>query len=180
MELAVPGAPRRIVRVLITLRDVPSSRVPTPVYLDEAATLRPDLAEAPAKVRSRRGRERRVALIGLGQIGGSIGLALEDAGGWRRVGFDRRAAVRREALGRGAVDLVTTSIAAACSDAELAVIAVPVDVLPRVAAQAASALPRGAVLLDTGSARGGGVTADRKSTRLNSSHIQKSRMPSSA
>ncbi len=159
VELAVPGAPRRIVRVLITLRDVPSGRSLTPVYLGEAAELRPDLADAPAVTRPRRVRERRVALIGLGQIGGSIGLALEDAGGWRRVGFDRRVAVRREALGRGAVDQVETSLAAACHDAELAVIAVPVDVLPRVVPQVAAALPRGAVLLDTGSARGGGITA---------------------
>ncbi len=158
-ELAVPGAPRRIVRVLLTLRDVPVGAVLTPVYMEDAARLRPDLAAAPLAARPRRARERRVALIGLGQIGGSIGLALEDAGGWHRVGFDRSAATRREALGRGVVDEVTSSIAAACRGAELAVLAVPVDVLPRVVAAAAAALPPGAALLDTGSARGAGVTA---------------------
>ena len=159
VELAVPGAPRKIVRVLLTLRDVPVGAALTPVYLDEAAALRPDLVEAPLAARSRRRREPRVAIIGLGQIGGSIGLALDDAGGWRRVGHDRRAAIRREALGRGVVDEVAPTLAAACRGAELAVVAVPVDVLPGVIAQVAAALPRGAVLLDTGSARGGGVTA---------------------
>ena len=33
---------------------------------------------------------------------------------------------------------------------------------------------------DTGTLATTGISADRKSTRLNSSHIQKSRMPSSA
>jgi monofunctional chorismate mutase len=159
VELGVPGAPRRIVRVLVTLRDVPRGTKLVPVYLDEAALLRPDLSDAPVvTARSRDARTRRVALIGLGQIGGSIGLALEDAGGWTRVGFDTRAVVRREALARGVVDEAAGSLAAACDGAQLAVVSVPVDVLPRVLAAVAVALPRGAALLDTGSARGAGVT----------------------
>lgn len=160
VELAVPGAPRRIVRVLITLRDVPAGANLVPVYVDEAAALRPDLVDGPATAaRAKRGRERRVAIIGLGQIGGSIGLALDDAGGWRRVGFDANARIRREALGRGIVDETARSLAEACRDAVLAVVAVPVDVLPRVIDAVAAALPKTAVLLDTGSARGAGVTA---------------------
>ena len=160
VELAVPGAPRRIVRVLLTLRDVPRGTRLVPVYLDEAAALRPDLSDTPATAaRARVGSPRRIAIIGLGQIGGSIGLALEDAGGWTRVGFDTRAAVRREALGRGVVDEAAASRAAACRSADLAVVCVPVDVLPRVLAQVAAALPARAALLDTGSARGAGVTA---------------------
>ncbi len=160
VELGVPGAPQRIVRVLLTLRDVPRGTRLVPVYLDEAAALRPDLSDAPAATaRAGRTRERRIAIIGLGQIGGSLGLALEDAGGWRRIGFDVSAAVRREALGRGVVDEAAASVATACRAAALAVVCVPVDVLPRVLAQVAAALPEGAALLDTGSARGAGVTA---------------------
>jgi len=169
VELAVPGAPRRIVRVLLTLRDVPRGAKLSPVYLDEAAALRPDLSESPVvAARPRRGRPRRIAIVGLGQIGGSIGLALEDAGGWQRVGFDTRAVARREALARGVVDETAPSLASACRDAQLAVVCVPVDVLPRVIAQVAAALPGGAALLDTGSARGAGVTAAliRASARL--------------
>ena len=160
VELGVPGAPQRIVRVLLTLRDVPRGTKLVPVYLDEAAALRPDLSDAPAATaRPRHARTRRIAIIGLGQIGGSIGLALEDAGGWARVGYDTRALVRRDALARGVVDEAAASLADACRDAQLAVVSVPVDVLPRVLAQVAAALPRGAALLDTGSARGAGVTA---------------------
>jgi len=159
VELAVPGAPQRIVRVLLTLRDVPRGVRLIPVYLDEAAALRPDLAAPPATATTQGARaRRRVAIVGLGQIGGSLGLALESAGGWHRVGFDTRAAVRREAHDKGAVDEVVTTLAAACRDAQLAVVAVPVDVLAGVIDRVAAALPDGAALLDTGSARGGGVT----------------------
>src|SRR5262250_886097 len=65
VELNVPGAPKRIVRVLLTLRDVPRGVKLIPVYLDEAATLRPDLAAAPVGVAAGAptGRVRRIALI---------------------------------------------------------------------------------------------------------------------
>jgi len=159
VELAVPGAPQRIVRVLLTLRDVPRGVRLIPIYLDEAAALRPDLAAPPATATTQGGRTgRRVAIIGLGQIGGSLGLALEASGGWHRVGFDTRASARRDAHAKGAVDEVAATLAAACRGAQLAVIAVPVDVLPRMIDRVAEALPKGASLLDTGSARGGGVT----------------------
>ena len=159
VELDVPGAPARIVRVLLTLRDVPLGVRLVPVYLERAALLRPDLAGLPTAAGERgAGDAKRIAVVGLGQIGGSLGLALGQAGGWQRVGFDSRASARRAALKKGAVDETAGSLAAACAGAALAVVAVPVDVLPRVLAAAAAALPRGAVLLDTGSARGAGVT----------------------
>jgi prephenate dehydrogenase len=159
VELAVPGAPKRIVRVLLTLRDVPRGVRLIPIYLDEAALLRPDLAAVPASAPARGGgAPRRIAIIGLGQVGGSLGLALGSAGGWRRVGFDVRATARREAHAKGAVDQVAATLEAACDGAQLAVVAVPVDVLPGIVDRVAEALPKGAALLDTGSARSGGVT----------------------
>jgi prephenate dehydrogenase len=161
VELAVPSEPKRIVRVLLTLRGVPRGVKLIPVYLDEAAALRPDLAAGALKAaaRARVGRARRIALIGLGQIGGSLGLALEAAGGWHRVGFDVLPAVRREALAKGAIDEIALTLELACRGAELAVVAVPVDVLPGVLERAAAALPARAVLLDTGSARRGATEA---------------------
>jgi len=156
VELDVPGAPKRIVRVLLTLRGVPRGVRLIPVYLDEAAALRPDLAGEPsASARARTGPVHRIALIGLGQIGGSIGLALEAAGGWRRVGFDMRPAVRREAHAKGAIDEIAPTLESACRAADLAVVAVPVDALPGVLDRAAAVLSPRAVLLDTGSARRG-------------------------
>ena len=141
-EVDVPGALPRVVRVLVT---VETTRKLTPVYLDGAERLRPDLS-APQKTGPR------VALIGLGQIGGSLGLALK---GWERVGYDRSKATLRAALKQGVIDRAATSIEDACKDAKIAVCAVPVDVLPAVIAEAAQSLPRGAVLMDTGSSRRG-------------------------
>ncbi len=149
-ELAVPGALARVVRVLLTVNDVPAGGPLVPAYLDGAAALRPDLVPERAGATAA---ARRVAIVGLGQIGGSIGLALGKHGGYRRVGTDADAAVRAAALAAGAIDVAAESIEEACRDAELAVLATPVDTLPEVIGRAARSLPRGAALLDTGSAR---------------------------
>ncbi len=151
-ELGVPGAPRRIVRVLVTLRGVRRGARLTPVYLDGAEALRPDLHAAGSA--SARPDATRVAIVGLGQIGGSIARALARSRDWRVTGFDLDAGARRAARRAGAIERAARSIADACRDAQLAVIAVPVDALPAAIAEAAAALPRGVVLLDTGSARG--------------------------
>jgi len=161
-EIPVPGSMERVVRVLLTLRDVPARVALKPVYLDRAAELRPDLTGVrPARGRvapggaARGARRFTVALIGLGQIGGSIGLALASGGRWNRIGWDAKRGVAAAALERGAIDRAAPSLEAACRNVDLAVLAVPVDALPALIARVASALPRGAALLDTGSARRG-------------------------
>ena len=80
---------------------------------------------------------RRVAIIGVGVIGGSLGLAIK-----RRfrstyvVGMDRRD-VLRKALKRGAIDEGTTRLSVAVDGADLVLLATPVSVifafLPKVA-----------------------------------------------
>ncbi len=177
-EMRVPGAPGRVVRVLLTVREVPRGVRLTPAYLDGAAVLRPDLfarrapaprelpAPAPAHARATTAAAaRRVALIGLGQIGGSLGLALGRAGGWVRVGFDRDRRVLHRARAAGAIDEAAPSLAAACVSADVAVAAVPVDRLPAVLAAMTAALPRGACLLDTGSARAPVTSALERAAR---------------
>lgn len=153
-EMRVAGAPKRIVRVLLTVNGLPRGARLTPVYLDEAARLRPDLTPGPGAAARSRQPMNRIAIIGLGQIGGSIGLALARRGGWHRVGFDRDARVMRQALAAGAIDEAAGSLRDACARADLAVLATPVDTLPGAIDAAARALPKGAALLDTGSARG--------------------------
>src|SRR5262245_32347810 len=126
-EILPPGALPRVVRVLLTLRGIASRQVLRPVYLGGAAALRPDLTDAPsAKARAPRRGATRVALIGLGQIGGSLGLALADSGWWR-TGYDVRAGARRSALLAGAIDRTARSLREACAGADLAVVAVPMD-----------------------------------------------------
>jgi len=160
-EMGVPGALPRIVRVLLTAR-VPRGARLTPVYIEGAEALRPDLTgaspvraeEARSGGAGRSAKSRRVAIIGLGQIGGSIGLALGRGAGWHRIGWDRDRATRERAKAAGVTDAIAASLDQACRGAALAVLATPVDTLPGLIARAASALPRGAALLDTGSARG--------------------------
>lgn len=188
VEMAVPGAPPRLVRVLLTLARSQSARRLVPVYLGEAGRLRPDLAAPPLALPGPRALDvfdpdarpspvrkdhappvppgRRVALIGLGQIGGSIGLALGAVAGWRRTGFDIDAAVRRDAEACGAVDATRATLAEAVRDADLAIVAVPVDRLAAVVAEVARHLPRGAALIDTGSARGPVTPALHAAARL--------------
>ena len=59
----------------------------------------------------------RVAIVGLGQIGGSIGLALGGVAGWRRVGFDRDSEVLGQAHARGVIDETASSLEVACARA---------------------------------------------------------------
>ncbi len=151
-EIPVPGSMPRVVRVLLTVAGVPPAARLTPVYLDAAAALRPDLRTKAGGATE--GTARRVAIVGLGQIGGSIGLALARHGGWWRIGYDRDADALAQARASGAVDAPADTLAGACAGAELAVIATPVDTLPALIEEAAAALPAGACLLDTGSARG--------------------------
>ena len=70
-----------------------------------------------------------VAVVGVGLIGGSIGLAARERLGARVVGFDPDADVGAAALGRGAVETVAASIAEAVADAELVFVAAPVSAL---------------------------------------------------
>ena len=160
-EIPVPGAMKRVVRVLLTVSGVtPGTRL-VPVYVGAAAALRPDLPAAahpsPDRAGQAPGEPRamsRVAIVGLGQIGGSIARALGPTGGWRRVGYDLDPSAARAASTAGAIDEVAGSLEEACAGADLAVLATPVDTLPALVQAAAAALPPGSALLDTGSARG--------------------------
>src|SRR5207247_7476328 len=88
-EIDVPGSLARVIRVLLTVSGVPAGKRLAPVYLDGAAALRPELAQpAPPARGTAPVPEETVAIIGLGQIRGSTGLALGARPGSRRLGFD--------------------------------------------------------------------------------------------
>ena len=77
----------------------------------------------------------RIAIVGLGLIGGSWGMALRERGvAARRVGCDRPEVLDR-ALALGAVDEGSAEVATAVRDADLVILATPVgsilDLLPR-------------------------------------------------
>ena len=71
----------------------------------------------------------RVAIVGTGLIGASIGLAAKSAGVERVVGFDQDPESLRVANERGALDEQAASVEEAVSGAELAFVATPVATL---------------------------------------------------
>ena len=91
-----------------------------------------------------------ITIIGLGQIGGSIGLAL---GGQKsvlkRVGHDKKMDVEKAALSRGAVDEVKHNLPSAVREANLVLLALPVSQVRETLELIAPDLMEGAVVIDT-------------------------------
>jgi len=97
----------------------------------------------------------RIAIIGLGLIGGSIGLALKRAK-WREaeiVGYVRRSEARSLALKSGAVDRVGISLEETVKSADLVIIATPVLTIEEVLLQIAAELAPDSVVTDTASTK---------------------------
>lgn len=93
-----------------------------------------------------------VALLGVGLIGGSVGLAARRAG-TEVVGYDPDPGTVERALGIGAVDRGADSVAAACEGAETVFCAAPVGALPELAGAALEACGPGTVVTDVGSTK---------------------------
>jgi prephenate dehydrogenase len=98
----------------------------------------------------------RVAILGLGQIGGSIGRALVAAGSpWQVVGWTRSEDGRRRASADGIA--VRPSIAEACARVDLAVLAVPplacLELLDALAGPLRAALGPDTVISDVSSTK---------------------------
>ncbi|HEU5001718.1 MAG TPA: prephenate dehydrogenase/arogenate dehydrogenase family protein [Actinomycetota bacterium] len=95
-----------------------------------------------------------LAIVGLGLMGGSLGLAARAAGHVRSVvGYDPDAGVRRRALERGAVSEVAATPGAAVEQASVVVIAAPVSAIPGAYAALAGHLAPGTIVTDLGSAK---------------------------
>jgi prephenate dehydrogenase len=99
----------------------------------------------------------RVALVGVGLIGGSIGLAARQRLGAHVVGWNRSPAALEIALERGAIDEAVASIADIGS-ADIAIAGVSVDALPDVVRELCAVLPD-AVVTDVGSTKAALVAA---------------------
>lgn len=99
----------------------------------------------------------RIALLGVGLIGGSIGLAARDRveGGAEVVGFDPCEGVLDVALERGAIDVAATSVAHALEGAEACFVCAPVGALRELVEEALGAAPEDCVVTDVGSTKRG-------------------------
>lgn len=104
----------------------------------------------------------RVALLGVGLIGGSIGLAARERLGAHVVGWNRSPGPLTTALASGAIDEAVGSVDE-IGDADIAIASVSVDALQSAVRSLCDALP-GAVVTDVGSTKGALVDAvDRAS-----------------
>lgn len=96
----------------------------------------------------------RVALIGLGLIGGSLGHAMKRGGLARHVaGYALSEATRQRAHEIGFIDSAHASAAEAVKDADLVVVCTPVGALGAIAAEIEPHLKKGAILTDVGSVK---------------------------
>ena len=96
----------------------------------------------------------RLAVIGVGQIGGSVALAARAAGAVTEVvGFSRSAETMREARQLGIIDRAASTAALAVQGAGVIVLATPVRSLGGIAKQIASAIDARALVFDVGSVK---------------------------
>jgi prephenate dehydrogenase len=95
----------------------------------------------------------RVAVLGVGLIGGSIGLAARRRLDAEVVGHGRNPATIDRAVELGAIDRCAGSVAAACEGADPVFCAVPVAALPRQAREALDASGSDTVVTDVGSTK---------------------------
>ncbi len=96
----------------------------------------------------------KVAIIGLGLLGGSIGLAVKArAPDIAITGYDADPAVRAKATARGLTDTVFESAADAVRHADLVILCVPVGAMREAAAGIADVLPPHAIVSDVGSSK---------------------------
>ncbi|GHO50258.1 prephenate dehydrogenase [Ktedonospora formicarum] len=96
----------------------------------------------------------RVAIVGLGLIGGSIGLALRESGAAQQVtGYDLGRGVSQQAYRVGAIDQPYMELADAVRGADLVILATPVGAIRTLLQQLASVLTPGAVVTDVASTK---------------------------
>ena len=95
----------------------------------------------------------RIAIIGVGVIGGSLGLAIKKRfPSARIVGFDRKE-VLRKALKKGAIDQASVDLRDAVSTADLVFLATPISAILTMLPRIARFAPTSALVTDVGSVK---------------------------
>ena len=99
---------------------------------------------------------RRIAVLGVGLIGGSFALAMKKNGLCKEItGFGRSERNLAKAKERGIIDSFTREPGAACSGAELIFFSTPVGSFVELAHRSAPSMAKGAIVTDAGSVKGG-------------------------
>lgn len=98
-----------------------------------------------------------VAFLGLGLIGGSVALALHEAGGWTAAAWTPSGEGPARARAAGVIQAAPATLDDALADADLVVLAAPptacLELVDRLAGEARAALPRSAVVTDVASTK---------------------------
>ncbi len=111
-------------------------------------------------------RIRRLALVGVGLVGGSLALALRRAGvATNVVGYDRDPAALERGTSLGVIDTAADSAREAADGADLVVVAVPVRAIGAVLHDVGPALGPQAVVTDVGSTKADVVAIARHELR---------------
>jgi len=99
---------------------------------------------------------KRITIIGLGLIGGSLGLAFKNMGGTHLIltGIDQDPHTLKKAVECGAVDYSTTDVAAGVENADIIFLCTPVLQIIPIVEKMLPYLKAGAILTDVGSTKG--------------------------
>lgn len=112
---------------------------------------------------------KKITIIGVGLIGGSIGLAIRKRRLANEVtGVFRRKSTLKKALKCRAIDKATMSIESGVKTADLIVVASPVHSIPKIIDIAAKHAKKGAIITDAGSTKAWIVSSAEMSTAISS------------
>ncbi|HEU4783186.1 MAG TPA: chorismate mutase [Ktedonobacterales bacterium] len=151
-EIPVPGSVARCIRVLLHINTTMGQGDLRHIYLREAVALRPDVADIPPQATMPA--VERVAILGLGLMGASLGMALRERGAARMVvGFDADPGVTERALERGAIDIACASVAEAVASSNLVALATPLLAMRELLAEIAPLLAETTIVTDLGSTK---------------------------
>lgn len=95
-----------------------------------------------------------ITIVGLGQVGSSIGLALAGQKNIKRVGHDKNYEAARLAQKMGAVDEVKVNLPSSVSGAQVVILSLPLSEIRETLGYIAQDLQEGTVILDTAPAKG--------------------------
>jgi len=96
---------------------------------------------------------KKITIIGVGLIGGSLGLALkEKKANFKIVGIDKQEIIEK-AIARGAIDEGTVNLKEGIEEADIVIIATPVKTILNLLTQINPFLKKGCIVTDTGSTK---------------------------
>ena len=96
----------------------------------------------------------KIAVLGLGLIGGSLGLALHQAGIAKQIsGYDSNPDATHHAWEIGAITEICDTAEKAVQQADLVILATPILAMPDLLEQIAPVLKRGVLVTDTASTK---------------------------